>query len=173
MRTSIVVAAILSGTVGACGSAKQSPPRAAPPPPTLAETPDAWATKSPTRSVVNISEDIRRACGITDADAHFAFDSAQLTSRDYPTLDRLVQCFTSGPLAKREMRLVGHADPRGDEEYNLTLGGRRADGVKVFLVGRGLSGARARTTSRGEMEAKGTNEATWAEDRRVDVLLAN
>lgn len=173
MRTSIAIAAILSSTLGACGSAKQAPPRAAAPPPPPAKAPDALATKSPSRSVVNISEDIRRACGITDADAHFAFDSAQVTSRDYPTLDSLVRCFTSGPLAKREMRLIGHADPRGDEEYNLALGGQRADGVKTFLVGRGLSSARAATTSRGEMEAKGTNEVTWAEDRRVDVLLAN
>jgi len=173
MRTSIAVAAILSGTLGACSSTKQGAPPVAPPPPALAKVPDAWATKSPTRSVVNISEDIRRACGITDADAHFAFDSAQVTSRDHPALDRLVQCFTSGPLARREMRLVGHADPRGDEEYNLALGGQRADGVKTFLVGRGLSATRAATTSRGEMEAKGTNETTWAEDRRVDVLLAN
>jgi hypothetical protein len=29
------------------------------------------------------------------------------------------------------------------------------------------------TTSRGEMDARGTADASWAEDRRVDVQLAN
>jgi hypothetical protein len=29
------------------------------------------------------------------------------------------------------------------------------------------------TTSRGEMDAKGTDERSWSQDRRVDILLAN
>lgn len=170
MKSSIAIAAVLSVVLGGCSSTKQAPPPSAP-----VRTPadDALASKSPTRSVVTIAEDIRRACGIADSDAHFAFDSAQVTSTDHPTLDRLVTCFETGPLADREMRLVGHADPRGDEEYNLVLGGKRADGVKAFLVERGLSAARAATTSRGEMDAKGIDEPTWAADRRVDVMLAN
>jgi peptidoglycan-associated lipoprotein len=71
------------------------------------------------------------------------------------------------------MRLVGHADPRGSDEYNLVLAGSRADGVRIFLINRGLRAAQMATTSRGEMEAKGTDEASWAADRRVDILLAN
>jgi peptidoglycan-associated lipoprotein len=123
--------------------------------------------------VVNIAEDIRRACGVSDAEAHFAFDSARVSSGDHPILDKLVRCFSSGPLAQRHMRLVGHADPRGGEEYNLVLGGSRADGVKGFLVDRGLSVEQVASSSRGEMDARGTDEGSWAEDRRVDILLAN
>lgn len=129
--------------------------------------------QSPSRSLIAISDDIRRACGISQADAHFAFDSSAVTSADYPTLNKLVQCFQSGPLSGRQMRLVGHADPRGNEEYNLVLGGSRADGVKSFLRERGLGVAQVASTSRGEMDAKGTDEASWAQDRRVDVLLAD
>jgi peptidoglycan-associated lipoprotein len=71
------------------------------------------------------------------------------------------------------MNLVGHADPRGEEEYNMVLGGRRADNVQHFLVSVGLPTGQAMTTSRGEMDATGTDEAGWAKDRRVDVVLAN
>jgi len=39
------------------------------------------------------------------------------------------------------MRLVGHADPRGDEEYNLALGERRANAAKDFLVEKGYDPA--------------------------------
>ena len=170
MNSACAALLIVCGTLGACARTETPPPRQPIPPPESVEQP---ASSSPTKSVVTIAKDIREACGINEADAHFAFDSAEITSADYPTLDKLVQCFTNGALAHREMRLVGHADPRGAEEYNLVLGGSRADGVKAFLVDRGLSPAQASTTSRGEMDAKGTSEPTWAEDRRVDILLAN
>jgi peptidoglycan-associated lipoprotein len=71
------------------------------------------------------------------------------------------------------MRLVGHADPRGDEEYNMTLGNRRADNVKTAIVDAGLAASQVATTSRGEMDATGTDEASWEKDRRVDVLLGS
>jgi peptidoglycan-associated lipoprotein len=170
MRTAVFVSgAAIAALVGCSESAR--PARFA----EQASSPPAVRTESPssTRSVVTVAPEIRRACGISDTDAHFAFDSARVETSDYPVLDKLVTCFTSGPLADREMRLVGHADPRGGEEYNLALGGSRADSVKRFLVQRGLEGAQAATTSRGEMDAVGTNESSWAADRRVDVQLAN
>ena len=71
------------------------------------------------------------------------------------------------------MRLVGHADPRGDEEYNMVLGGRRADNVKAAIAGAGLDSAKMATTSRGEMDATGTDEAGWERDRRVDIMLGS
>jgi peptidoglycan-associated lipoprotein len=147
------------------------------PPPLSATTPERSAvpltsdSKSPTAGVVHISSDIRKACGITDADAHFAFDSASLGEAERPVLNQLAKCFVSGPLSGREMRLVGHADPRGPDEYNMVLGGSRADTVKTFLTMKGVPGGHIATTSRGEMEARGTEEGSWAEDRRVDVLL--
>ena len=153
----------------------RTPPPAAPAPVSTAPEPSPASLdeKSPSRAVITVSEDIRRACGMTDAEAHFAFDSAIVRNVDHPTLDKLVRCFSSGPLANRQMRLVGHADPRGSDEYNMVLANSRADGVKIFLLNRGLRGQQMATTSRGEMDAKGTNEATWAEDRRVDIFLAN
>src|SRR4051812_5742557 len=111
-------------------------------------------SKSPTRGVVNISEDIRRACGIADSEAYFPFDSSTLTDTDKPVLSKLVTCFKTGPLAGHEMRLVGHADPRGGDDYNMVLGGSRADTVKSFLVMRGLPSNRVATTSRGELDAR-------------------
>jgi peptidoglycan-associated lipoprotein len=125
----------------------------------------------PTAGVIHISDDIRKACGISDADAHFAFDSANLSEAERPVLTQLAKCFVSGPLAAREMRLVGHADPRGSSDYNMVLGGSRADTVKTFLTMKGMPGGRIATTSRGEMDASGTDDASWAKDRRVDVLL--
>lgn len=162
--------------VAACAGEEPPPPQVpvTPPPPVTAPAapPPAVNTDDGSRSAVNISEDIRRACGINEAEAKFDFDSARIRQGDAPVLDKLVSCFTTGALAGRSMRLVGHADPRGDEEYNLVLGGRRSDSVKRYMVNAGLKDSQAQTTSRGEMDAEGTDETSWARDRRVDVVLA-
>lgn len=163
----------------ACGADPQPPPAApvqaeAPPPPEPPPPPPLEKPgDDPRQSTINVSDEIRVACGITDAEAKFAFDSAKVRAGDQPVLNKLVQCFTTGKLAGRKMRLVGHADPRGEAEYNMVLGGKRADNVKSYLAAQGLPERQSETTSRGEMDATGTDEATWAEDRRVDVILAN
>jgi peptidoglycan-associated lipoprotein len=157
-----------------------------PPKPAAAPTPVATATTAPTpttakaldkpgddpsRSSINISDEIRKACGITDAEAFFSYDSANVRPQDKAVLKKLADCFSTGPLKGRELRLVGHADPRGEEEYNMVLGGRRADNVKSAIAAEGLSAAKIATTSRGKLDAIGTEEASWAKDRRVDVVL--
>jgi peptidoglycan-associated lipoprotein len=75
-------------------------------------------------------------------------------------------------MAGRKMDLIGHADPRGSSDYNMTLGQSRADAVASYLDSRGMSTLKTRTTSRGAMDATGRDETGWAHDRRVDILLA-
>ena len=159
--------------LAACGSDPKPVAQAPAPPPAAAEPapPPEKAGDVPTRSNINISDDIKKACGLSDADAYFAFDSANVRPQDHAVLQKLAACFSTGPLKGRTMRLVGHADPRGDEEYNMVLGGRRADNVKNAIAGAGLDSSKMLTTSRGEMDATGTDEAGWEKDRRVDVML--
>jgi peptidoglycan-associated lipoprotein len=76
-------------------------------------------------------------------------------------------------LTGRALNLVGRADPRGDSEYNMVLGSQRASAVSSALESLGLASAQISASSRGEMDAKGTDEATWADDRRVDVRLSS
>ena len=174
------VAAILflsTAITAGCGSDEKPPPKAptggsvvttatpAPPPP--AEK----AGDVPSQSNINISDEIRKACGITDAEAFFAYDSANVRPQDKAVLKKLADCFSTGPLKGRELRLVGHADPRGEEEYNMVLGGRRADNIKAAIAEEGMTADKIATTSRGKLDAIGTDEASWAKDRRVDVVL--
>jgi peptidoglycan-associated lipoprotein len=126
---------------------------------------------SPQASAVRISDEIVKACGISAPDAYFAFDKANLRSEDVKTLDQLTTCFTSGPLKGRLMKLVGHADPRGGSDYNMTLGQSRADAVKDYIVDHGMDKSKTDSSSRGAMDATGTDEPSWARDRRVDIML--
>jgi peptidoglycan-associated lipoprotein len=68
---------------------------------------------------------------------------------------------------------VGRADARGESDYNITLGQSRADAVGSYLSIRGMDKSKAQSTSRGAMDASGTDERGWQRDRRVDVMLGN
>jgi peptidoglycan-associated lipoprotein len=125
---------------------------------------------APTTTAVHISPDIVRDCHLSDPDSYFAFDSARLTDVDTRILNELATCFISGPLQGKKMKLVGRADPRGSEEYNMTLGQHRADAVVSYLESRGLAKSFMESTSRGKLDAVGTDEPSWAYDRRVDIL---
>jgi peptidoglycan-associated lipoprotein len=120
-------------------------------------------------SNVTVDPAIASACELPNPT--FGFDSSTMQSST--TLDLLARCFVSGPMQKRGLRLVGHADPRGETEYNLGLGQRRAGSIQRYLVDRGVAAGRIASSSQGEFAAKGHDEASWAADRRVDVLLAN
>jgi peptidoglycan-associated lipoprotein len=126
------------------------------------------------QSTLAMSSDLRRVCGIEDTGAapKFDFDSALLTSSDRSELDQLAKCMTSGPLAGKSVELVGRADPRGEAEYNMNLGATRASAVKHYLGQLGIASSRLTTTSRGALDAQGSDEASWALDRRVDLRLA-
>jgi peptidoglycan-associated lipoprotein len=125
-----------------------------------------------TEGTVGIAPDIQAACGISAPEALFAFNSATVRKGDAPVLDKLAVCFTTGPLAGKRMRIVGHADPRGEDAYNLALGERRGNGVRTYLNNAGLKPEQSEVTSRGEMDALGTDDASWAKDRRVNIMLA-
>ncbi len=71
-----------------------------------------------------------------------------------------------------QVLLQGNTDERGSREYNLALGQRRANSVKDILL---LSGARdqqVEAVSLGEEKprALGSDESSWAENRRTDIL---
>ncbi len=123
-----------------------------------------------TATSVHIDDKIRKACGISDDDAYFAYDSANLGAGDRRVLGLIATCFERGPLAGQGLRLVGHADPRGPEDYNLALGMRRAQSVGSYLTREGIDKAKVDTSSRGALDAQGTDESGWAKDRRVDML---
>jgi peptidoglycan-associated lipoprotein len=159
----------------ACGGdkppAKSAENTEAPPASTTASHLPPQPPDSPTASALRISDEIVKACGIKEPDAYFAFDSANLRPEDAQVLHQVVTCFTTGALKGRTLRLVGHADPRGGSDYNMTLGQSRADSVKGYMLGQGMDKSKTDSSSRGAMDATGTDEPTWARDRRVDMML--
>lgn len=65
--------------------------------------------------------------------------------------------------------IEGHCDERGTRDYNLALGERRANAAKNYLATLGIDPARISTISYGkeQPEATGSDEASWARNRRA------
>jgi len=123
-----------------------------------------------------IAGDILAACGIkatATANPKFDYDKDELTPEDRQVLDQIATCLTTGALKGKAVSLIGRADPRGTEEYNLGLGSRRAQSVNDYLARLGVTQPQLAISTRGALDASGTDEAGWAADRRVDVQLAN
>ena len=67
----------------------------------------------------------------------------------------------------------GHCDERGTEEYNRSLGERRALALREQLVGLGIDPALIDTVSYGKDRpvAPGHDESAWKQNRRGEFLL--
>jgi peptidoglycan-associated lipoprotein len=132
-------------------------------------------TPVPVSPNLSVSGEIARACHLEAARAtpEFAFDSASIVDEDRTLLGSLARCMSEGALRGKSVALTGRTDPRGETEYNMSLGESRADSVRRYLHDLGVADARLKSTSRGEMDATGTDETTWSHDRRVDIDLVN
>ena len=69
--------------------------------------------------------------------------------------------------------IEGHADARGTNEYNLSLGQKRADAVKDYLVSLGIPADRLSTLSKGEEQqvCAEQNEGCWSRNRRGHFIV--
>ncbi|MDP3785800.1 MAG: peptidoglycan-associated lipoprotein Pal [Undibacterium sp.] len=78
-------------------------------------------------------------------------------------------------LVKNKARTIlvqGNADERGGREYNLALGQKRAEAVRKALALLGVAESQVEAVSLGEEKPKatGSDEASWAENRRSDIV---
>ncbi len=103
----------------------------------------------------------------------FDFDDSKLSPQDESILAQVATCLTNGPLAGRNIHLIGRADARGTTEYNFVLGANRASTVSDYLKQKGVQQPHINETSRGELDATGTDDTTMRNDRRVDILLGS
>jgi peptidoglycan-associated lipoprotein len=103
---------------------------------------------------------------------HFALDRSDLTPEARTTLAAKAEILRASPNVA--IRISGHADDRGSDEYNLALSKRRAAEAKRFLVSQGIDAARLETVGYGEERPldQSSGDAAWAANRRADFQVA-
>jgi len=127
-------------------------------------------------TTIAISEDFRRECQLPNApkDApHFDYADSTLHAKGANILDDVAKCLSEGPLKGRVMTIIGRTDARGSAAYNKQLSANRAEAARNYLVQRGVAANNIRIIARGETGAQGTDEESWARDRRVDFELGD
>ena len=120
-----------------------------------------------------VSEDIVTICKISRTPApKFDTNANELRDGDKSMLTAIAKCMTEGGLKGRSVTLTGRADVRGETEHNMALGERRASAASRYLSSLGVKSDRLQSSSRGELDATGTDEGGWQEDRSVDIDIA-
>ena len=115
-----------------------------------------------------VAEGLAAARNALTAVVYFDYNSSELTTESQAALEAKLPILNANSAIR--MRISGHADERGSDEYNLALGQRRAAAAKRFLTQRGIDGARIMVQSFGEERpaADGHDEAAWAQNRRAE-----
>ena len=189
MRRRLLLLIVLFLCVTAASSCrsrrKVPPPQAAPPVATATAPAPAVAVPTPDRDFVQpqddpgdvLSEDIREANRVARErgwiqDAFFAFDASTLDGEAQEALRRSATWLRQNP--EYRLRIEGHCDDRGTEQYNLALGDRRDDTASSYLVALGVDRARIETVSYGEERPfeEGAHESAWAQNRRAHLVLS-
>lgn len=101
---------------------------------------------------------------------YFDYDKSALTATAKKTLAGNVAWMKSKSGSK--MQIEGHCDARGSIEYNLSLGERRAQAVKAYMVSLGIAGNRLSVISYGKEKpvAMGDSEDAYSKNRRANFL---
>jgi peptidoglycan-associated lipoprotein len=124
---------------------------------------------------VQISGPLRERCAIPGAEnaPGFEFDQSTLRARGKNVLDDIAVCLKDGPLKGEVITVVGRADARGTADHNQALSASRAAAARNYLLQQGVPAERVKLLARGEEGARGSDEETFALDRRVDLELGD
>jgi peptidoglycan-associated lipoprotein len=122
-------------------------------------------TETPPGPTTRTVEEMRR---ILAQPVYFDLDKSDLTESSRAALDAKIEILRDKPEIK--IRINGHTDDRGSDEYNLALGMRRAAATKEYLITHGIDASRFEVQSFGAEQpaAEGQNEEAWAKNRRCE-----
>jgi peptidoglycan-associated lipoprotein len=102
---------------------------------------------------------------------HFDYDKSAIKSTDESKLEEVANYMKSNP--SHAVRVEGNCDERGTEEYNRSLGERRALAAREYLARLGVDPGRVVTISYGQDRPVDTGhaEAAWSKNRRDDFVV--
>ena len=137
------------------------------------ESPSSTIPSTPA-SMETVPEDVldRTRLATLEERIYFGFDEHELSPAARQSLMKKGEILGAAP--NLALRIDGHADERGSDEYNLALSNRRAAAAKRFLVNLGISEDRLETVGYGEERPldPGETEAAWGHNRRDEFRVS-
>ena len=160
-------AVLVLGAVACGGNPPPEPPP--PPPPPAPEPPPPPPPPPPPLSPEELFE--RMSLDELNSTApldpiFFNYDEAEILPEGRTILQRNADWMQKWPSTR--IRVEGHCDERGTNEYNLGLGDERANAVRDYMVSLGIQVSRVQTVSRGEESpfCTDSHEGCWSRNRR-------
>jgi peptidoglycan-associated lipoprotein len=104
---------------------------------------------------------------------YFDYDQSDIRDDSRSALEQKLPLLNANP--NLTIKVTGHTDSRGSDEYNIALGQRRARAVRDFLVQRGIASNRITIDTRGEEMpvAQGEDESAWSQNRRAEFEIVS
>lgn len=148
-----------------------APVEQAAPAPTASPAPANDAPAAPTTNSDADAERRERARALLGQVVYFQFDQSDLDGTARETLDAKVEVLNGD--ASLQLRIEGHSDERGSDEYNMALAMRRATSVQRYLAGRGIAASRLEIVSLGEERpvCRDANDGCWQRNRRAEFVV--
>lgn len=117
------------------------------------------------------SDAARRQAAILAEAIYFGYDEATLSQAARARLEAKAEVLRTAPEAG--LVINGHTDERGSDEYNLTLGMRRAVAAQKYLLQVGVSSGRVEIVSYGEERpaVRGSDESAYSANRRDEFVV--
>jgi len=102
----------------------------------------------------------------------FDFNKTTIKPESFPLLDEIVGVLQDHPEI-RKVRIEGHTDEQGSDEYNQTLSEGRAASVRSYLEQHGIAQERLSSVGFGESRplVDGHDETAWSQNRRVELWI--
>lgn len=183
----VLVASAAGLVFSACSTPEAPKPETAPPPPVAVVAQPEEAPAAVEQPVVNAdslaAEQARQEAERLEAerarlealinqimseDVYFDFDRSELTEKAKELLAQVAELLMKE--TRFSITIEGHTDARGTEDYNFTLGAKRAMKVKEFLAAYGIEGKRMESVSYGKEapKAEGESEEAYSQNRRAN-----
>jgi peptidoglycan-associated lipoprotein len=179
MRYLRVIVGVLFATAVLVTGCRRNPPAAEPTPlpsgpgvlASATDDSDALAREAAARAALEAQREAARIRDVLQARVLFDYNLAAIRDDSRQLLDAKIPILRSDPAIR--LRIEGHADERGSNEYNIALGNRRATSVVNYFAGLGIDPARFQTVSFGEERpvARGQDESAWSQNRRAEFVI--
>jgi peptidoglycan-associated lipoprotein len=140
------------------------------------ETPGGTSSTDTTGGTPSNSPDLHKGW-LEDAQAlkaetvYFDFDSSVIKASEKPKAAAVADYLKANK--GKAVRVEGNCDERGTEEYNRSLGERRALALREELIRLGIGPTEVDTISYGKDKptAQGHDESAWRQNRRDDFIV--
>ena len=170
---------IIALVISACATTEEPKPAPIAPQPSAAPAPAATARPAdraavpavPSSAPASRAPAASRMAAPSKNSVYFDFDKYDIKPEFRGVLEDHAKYLREN--ASLKARIEGNADERGSREYNVALGQRRAEAVMKSLMLLGVPERRMEAISYGEEKPRrtGHDEASWAENRRGDLVL--